>query len=72
MAFGMGAMLPAGIFIAIAAWTPGVLPRWLVIPSYPIAILVSLTALLFLTSALFVIWVIAVTASQGRRARSDA
>lgn len=72
VAFGMGAMLPAGIFIAIAAWTPGVLPRWLVIPSYPIAILVSLTALLFLTSALFVIWVIAVTASHGRRARSDA
>lgn len=72
VAFGLGAMLPAGMFIAIAARTPGLLPRWLVIASYPIAILVGLTALLFLTSALFVIWVIAVTASQGRRARPGA
>ncbi len=68
VAFGLGAMLPAGMFIAIAARMPGLLPRWLVIASYPIAILVGLTALLFLTSALFVIWVIAVTASQGRGA----
>lgn len=72
VAFGLGAMLPAGIFIAIAARTPDLLPRWLVIASYPIAILVGLTALLFLTSALFVIWVIAVTASQRRRVRPGA
>lgn len=72
VAFGLGAMLPAGMFIAIAARTPGLLPRWLVVASYPVAVLVGLTALLFLTSALFVIWVIAVTASQGRRARPGA
>ena len=54
------------IFLAIAARTPGLLPRWLGLASYPIAVLVSLTAFLFLPFALFVIWVIAVTASQRR------
>lgn len=72
VAFGLGAMLPAAMFIAIAARTPGLLPRWLAIASYPAAVLVGLTALLFMTSALFVIWVIAVVASQWRRARPDA
>ena len=67
VAFALGAMLPAGVFIAIAARTPGLLPRWLVLTSYPIAVLVSLTAFLFMTFFLFVMWVIAVTASQPRR-----
>lgn len=72
VAFGLGAMLPAGMFIAIAARTPGLLPRWLAIASYPAAVLVGLTALLFMTSALFVIWVIAVVASRWRGARPGA
>lgn len=68
VAFALGAMLPAAVFIVIAARTPGLLPRWLAVASYPIAILVGLTALLFMTFVLFVIWVIAVTAtSHGRR-----
>lgn len=71
VAFGLGAMLPAGIFIAIAARTPCLLPRWLGLASYPIAALVCLTAFLFMPLVLFVIWVIAVTASQ-RRARPGA
>lgn len=64
VALGLGAMVPAGIFIAIAARTPGLLPRWLGLASHPIAVLVCLTAFLFLPLVLFVIWVIAVTASQ--------
>jgi len=68
VAFALGAMLPAALFIAIAARTPGLLPRWLVLASYPIAVLVGLTAFLFMTVLLFVMWVIAVTAIQ-RHAR---
>lgn len=68
VALGLGSMLPAGIFIAIAAATPGLLPRWLALASYPIAILVALTAFLFMPLALFVVWVIAVVASRWRRA----
>lgn len=66
VALGLGAMLPAGIFIAIAARVPGLLPRWLSLASYPVAVLVWLTAFLFLPLVLFVLWVIAVTASQWR------
>jgi hypothetical protein len=68
VAFGLGAMLPAGVFIAIAARTPELLPRWLVLVSYPIAVLVGLTAFLFMTVLLFIVWVITVTAIQ-RQAR---
>jgi hypothetical protein len=68
VALGLGAMLPAGVFIAIAASTPELLPPWLVLASYSIAVLVSLTAFLFMTVLLFVIWVIAVTAIQWRLA----
>jgi hypothetical protein len=71
VALGLGAMLPAGIFIAIAARTPGLLPRWLGLTSYPIAVLVCLTAFLFMPLVLFVIWVIAVSASH-RRTRPGA
>lgn len=71
VAFSLGGMLSAGIFIAIGARTPGLLPRWLVLTSYPIAFLVCLTAFLFMPYVLFVIWVIAVTASQRPRARLD-
>lgn len=67
VALGLGAMVPAGIFIAIAAKTPGLLPKWLTSVSYPMAILVALTAFLFMPLALFIVWVIAVTASDRRR-----
>ena len=66
-ALGLGAMLPAGIFIALAALTPDLLPRWLVAASYPVAVLVALTAFLFLPMVLFVLWVVATTATVGRR-----
>lgn len=66
VAFGLGAMLPAGVFIALAAGTPGLLPRWLGLASYPIAVLVCMTAFLFMPLVLFVIWVVAVTESQRR------
>lgn len=67
VAFSLGGMLPAGIFIVIAARTPDLLPRWLSIASYPVAVLVSLTALLFLPFAVFVLWVVAATLSVSRR-----
>lgn len=70
VALGLGAMLPAGIFIAIAARTPGLLPRWLGFVSYPVAVLVCLTVFLFLPLALFVLWVMAVTVSQRTTRRS--
>jgi len=66
-AFALGAMLPAAVFITIAARTPGLLPRWLALTSYPVAVLVSLTAFLFMTFLLFILWVLAVTLSQPRR-----
>ena len=66
VAFGLGAMLPAGAFIVIAARTPGLLPRWLVGASYPIAVLVVLTAFFFLTGLLFVLWVAAAMTTRGR------
>ena len=69
VALSLGGMLPAGIFIAIAARTPDLLPRWLAIASYPVAILVSLTALLFMPFALFVLWVIATIVTVSRRPR---
>ena len=67
VAFSLGGMLPAGIFIAIAASTPDLLPRWLSIASYPVAVLVSLTALLFMPFALFILWVAVATATVSRR-----
>ena len=69
VAVSLGGMLPAGIFIAIAAMTPDLLPRWLSIVSYPVAVLVSLTALLFMPFALFVLWVAVATVTVSRRRR---
>ena len=66
-ALGLGAMLPAGIFIAFAAMTPDLLPRWLVATSYPVAVLVALTAFLFLPFVLFVLWVVATAVTVSRR-----
>ncbi len=66
-ALGLGAMLPAGIFIALAAMTPDLLPRWLVAASYPVAVLVALTAFLYLPMILFVLWVVAATVTVSRR-----
>ncbi len=67
VALGLGGMLPAAAFIALVASTPGLVPRWLSIASYPIAALVAFTALLFMPILLFVLWVIAVAASHRRR-----
>ena len=67
VALSLGGMLPAGIFTAIAARTPDLLPRWLSIASYPVAVLVSLTALLFMPFVLFVLWVVAATVTVSRR-----
>ena len=69
VAFSLGGMLPAGIFIAIAARSPDLLPRWLSITSYPVAVLVSITALLFMPFVLFVLWVVAATVTVSRRRR---
>ena len=69
VAFGLGAMVPAALFIAIAARTPGLLPRWLAVSSYPVSVLVALTAFLFMPVVLFVLWVAASTASISRRRR---
>jgi len=69
VAFGLGAMIPAGIFIAIAARTPGLLPRWLAVSSYPVAVLVALTAFLFMPFVLFVLWVVAASVAISRRQR---
>ena len=66
-ALGLGAMLPAAIFIAFAAMTPDLLPRWLVAASYPVAVLVALTAFLYLPFVLFVLWVVAATVTVSRR-----
>ena len=66
-ALGLGAMLPAGIFIALATLTPDLLPRWLVAASWPVAVLVALTAFLYLPMTLFVLWVVAATVTVTRR-----
>ena len=67
VALSLGGMLPAGIFIAIAARTPDLLPRWLSIASYPVALLVASTALLFMPMILFVLWAVAATVTVSRR-----
>lgn len=66
-ALGLGAMLPAGIFVALAAAAPDLLPRWLIAASWPVALLVSLTAFLYLPMILFVLWVVAATVTVSRR-----
>ena len=69
VALGLGAMVPAAIFIAVAARTPGLLPRWLAVSSYPVAVLVALTAFLFMPIVLFVPWVAVSTVVISRRQR---
>ena len=69
VALGLGAMMPAAIFIAVAARTPRLLPRWLAVSSYPVAMLVALTAFLFMPVVLFVLWVAVSTAAISRRRR---
>ena len=68
VALAMGAMLPAAAFIVLVARTPGLVPRWLSIASYPVAALVAFTALLFMPLFVFVAWVVAVVVTQWRRA----
>lgn len=67
VALALGGMLPAAAFIAFVATTPGLVPRWLSVVSYPIAALVAFTALLFMPVLLFILWVVAVAATQRRR-----
>jgi hypothetical protein len=69
VALGLGAMLPAGVFIAIAARTPGLLPRWFSVTSYPVAVLVGLTTFLFMPVVLFILWIIVATVAVSRRRR---
>ena len=67
VALAMGAMLPAAAFIVCVARTPGLIPRWLAIASYPVAALVAFTALLFMPLFVFVAWVVAVVVTHWRR-----
>ncbi len=59
VALMMGAMLPAAVFMIVAARVPGLLPRWLSIASYPLAALVAVSAVMFMPIFLFVGWVVA-------------
>ena len=68
VALAMGAMLPAAAFIVLVARTPGLVPRWLSIASYPVAAFVAFTALLFMPLFVFVAWVVAVVVTQWRQA----
>jgi hypothetical protein len=52
-------MAPASIL----ARTPGLVPRWVSVASYPAAALASVTALLFMPLFVFPAWVIAVAAT---------
>lgn len=61
VALAMGSMLPAGVFMIVAARTPALLPRWLSYGTYPVAVLVSASALLFMPLFLFPLWMTAVT-----------
>ena len=72
VALALGGMLPAAAFIAFVARTPGSVPRWLSVVSYPIAALVAFTALLFMPVLLFILWVVAVAATQRRRGGEEA
>lgn len=65
-ALAIGAMLPAAAFIVCVGRVPGLLPRWLSVASYPVAVLVALTALLFMPMFLFVAWVLAVIVTHRR------
>lgn len=67
VALAMGAMLPAAAFIVLVARTPGLVPRWLSVVSYPVAALVALAAVLFMPLFLFFAWVVAVAATHWRR-----
>ena len=63
VALTMGAMLPAAAFIVVVARTPGLVPRWLSAVSYPVAVVVALTTVLFMPLFVFVAWVVAVAAT---------
>ena len=68
VALAMGAMLPAAVFIVLVARTPGLVPGWLSVASYPAAALVAVTALLFFLSlVVFLAWVVAVAATHVSR-----
>lgn len=64
MALTMGAMLPAAVLIVLVARSPGLVPRWLSVVSYPVAALVALTAFVVLLLFVFIAWVVAVAATS--------
>jgi hypothetical protein len=72
VALTMGAMLPAAALMIIVATSPGLLPRWLQILSYPAAALVAFTALIFMPLFIFVAWVVAAAASHRPSAHGEA
>jgi hypothetical protein len=63
----MGSMLPAAAFIVLVARTPGLVPKWLSAASYPVSVVVALTAVLFMPLFVFVAWTLAVAAAHWRR-----
>ena len=68
VAFAMGALLPAGIFIISAARSPGLLPLWLAMASYPVGALVAIAAVTFNSMFLFPVWMIVVVITAGKQA----
>ena len=67
VALAMGAMLPAAAFIVLVARTPGIMPSWLSVVSYPVSALVAFTALLFIPLLPFLASVVTVAATHWRR-----
>ena len=67
VALFMGALLPAGIFIINAARSPGLLPRWLAIASYPVGALVAIAAITWVSMVLFPVWIIVVVITAGKQ-----
>ena len=64
VALALGAMLPAAAFVVVVARAHGLVPTWLRVASYPIAVLIAFTAVLFLPLLAFLAWVVAVTATH--------
>lgn len=66
----LGGLLPAGIFIALVGHQR-LLPRWLSLASYPTALLVAFSAVLFMPLFIFMAWMIAVIVVLRRAEQSD-
>jgi len=66
VALAVGAMLPAAAFVIVLARTPNLLPRWLSLASYPVAVLL-LVAILVAPMMLWSIWIAAVSLTLWRQ-----